>query len=261
MQSKDEKYNDAEECLRDNPEKVIRPRPEEGGKGVFVGFVVGFVVVIALCCFLGPCSGCKTQPTLPPQPTRIVPCKQIVDDMRALWSFERNYAYRHKSLASSISEMGDGTGIAKNGFVLKPALWAARIDGDNTQPEPSMYKVMNPATGRSETAKYYLGVFPVMTDSGERDCFSIGIVAVPEKPVEGDFCFVTLCGPVNLQNDFSFDKEWQVFKLKADPTVVNEFRKLSPTTLAEMKHRLTDGDLKVFVTQTFNGLYYPQGAE
>lgn len=242
---------------------------QSGGKNI-KGVVLGFMAAVCLCLFLGPCQGCKilevwrkelTKSQPHPALPRIVPCKEIVDDMRALWSFERNYAYRHKVLAASISDMGDGTGIGKNGFVLKPALWAARIDGDNAQPEAATYTVKNPATGRRESAQYFFGVFPVKADTGERDRFSVVIMAVPEKPAEDDSCFIALCGPVSLQNDFSFDKEWPVFQLKAKSAVVESLRNLQFATHAELIQRLMAGDMKEFVTKTFYNLYYPQEGE
>lgn len=237
-------------------------------KGSAKSVVLGFIAGVGLCLFIGPCSGCKTlvqlwekyiSSEIPPHPIpRVVPCKEIVDDIRAIWSFERNYAYRHKSLAASISEMGDGTGIGKNGFVLKPAIWESRVDGDNASPEPVTYKVKNPATGALENARYRFGVFPVKLETGERDRFSVVIVSVPEKPAGDDACFIALCGPVNLQNDFTFDKEWQVFQLKADATVVREIRNLQSATHDELKSQLTTGDLAKYVTKTFDNLYYPQ---
>lgn len=236
--------------------------------GCVKGVIFGFVAGAGLCLFLGPCSGCKTlerwwneimsSKAPESQVLRMVPCKEIVDDIRAIWSYERNYAYRHKSLAASIGEMGDGTGIGKNGFVLKPAIWASRIDDDNATPEPVSYKVKNPATGTLEIARYRFGVFPVKLETGERDLFSVVIVSVPEKPAGDDACFIALCGPVNLQNDFTFDKEWPVFQLKAAATVVQEIRNLQSATHDELKSRLATGNLAKYVTKTFNNLYYPQ---
>ena len=96
-------------------------------------------------------------------------------------------------------------------------------------------------------------------ETGERDRFSVVIVSVPEKPAGDDACFIALCGPVNLQNDFTFDKEWPVFQLKAAATVVQEIRNLQSATHDELKSRLTTGDLAKYVTKAFKNLYYPQG--
>ncbi|MBR3222555.1 MAG: hypothetical protein IKF72_10035 [Kiritimatiellae bacterium] len=253
-----------------NKNSIKKHNREGSAKCLMLGFIAG----ISLCLFLSHCSGCKhiqsvvetavnavrdaIVPPPPPPPPRDVPCKAIVDDIRAIWSFERSYAYRHKALAASISEMGDGTGIGKNGFVLKPSIWASRIDGENASYKPVSYEVKNPATGDSEIAGYRFGVFPIKLETGERDRFSVVIVAVPDKPAEDDVCFMALCGPVNLQNDFTFDKEWPVFQLKAKPSVVESIRNLQVTTHKELMQRLTSGDLKSSVTKTFANLYYPQ---
>ena len=155
--------------------------------------------------------------------------------------------------------MGDGTGIGKNGFVLKSAIWESRIDDDNASPKPLTYKVKNPATGALESARYRFGVFPVKLETGERDCYSVVIASVPEKPAEDDACFLALCGPVELRNTFSLDREWPVFQLKATATVVQMIRNFQSATHDELKRRLTTGDLAKYVTKTFNNLYYPQG--
>ena len=235
---------------------------------------LGFIAGVSLC-LLAQCSGCKHiqsairpvveavkdllgQTPPPSPPSRVVPCKEIVDDIRAIWSFERNYAWRHKSLAGSISAMGDGSGIGKNGFVLKPSIWASRLDHDNAKPEPLSYTVKDPATGHFEIARYRFGVFPMKLETGELDQFSVVIVSVPDKPAEDDACFMALCGPINLHNDFTFDKEWPVLQLTAQPSVVELMINLQSATHKELMQRLTSGDLKRFVKKTFANLFYPQ---
>ena len=238
-------------------------------RGSAKAVVLGFIAGVSLCVWLGSCSGCKTlerfwekisgqepSPTLP-KSSRVVPCKEIVDDLRVLWSYERNYAYRHKELASSISKMGDGTGIGKDGFVLSSSLWEARLD-DNTNAVPVAYRIANAKTGRKESVgAYRFGIVPTLTSAGETDRFSAILIAVPEKHSEDDFCFVALCGPVNLQNDFSFDKEWPVFQLDAKEEVIREIRGLKPLSIDSLRQRLTSGDLKRHVSRAFSNLYYP----
>lgn len=229
--------------------------------------VLGFIAGVSLCVFLGPCSGCKTLEDVwikisghepPPQPPRIVPCKEIVDDLRGLWSYERNYAYRHKELASSISKMGDGAGIGKDGFVLSSSLWEARID-DNTNAVPVAYRIANTKTGRKESVgAYRFGIVPALTSAGEIDRFSVVLVAVPEVHAKDDFCFIAVCGPISLKNDFSFDKEWPVFQLNAREEVIREIRELKPVLIDNLIQRLTSGDLKRHVSRTFLNLYYPK---
>ena len=200
--------------------------------------------------------GCTTPP--PPPGRRIVPKKELVDDLRTLWSFERNYAYRHKSLAASIGEMGDGAGIGKEGFVLKPSLWEARLDGDGSR-RPASYRIASARTKQKENVgAYRFGVFPAYGSTGEREPFSVFLVAVPQTPSKDDVCFVALCGPVNLQNDFSFDLEWPVFQLRADAEAVKALCGVGKTSIAVLKERLEHGDLKFFVQRNFVGLYYPQ---
>ena len=240
-------------------------------RGSVKGAMIGFIAGVSLCIFLGPCSGCKTLeeiwktisglgpiPPPTPQPQRIVPCKEIVDDLRVLWSYERNYAYRHKELASSISKMGDGTENGKGGFVLSSSLWEARIDC-NTNAVPISYRIANAKTGRKESVgAYRFGIVPTLTSAGETDRFSAVLIAVPEIPSEDDFCFVALCGPINLQNDFSFDKEWPVYQLHAKEEVVREVRGLKPISIDGLVQRLTSGDLKRHVSRTFRSLFYPK---
>ena len=235
-----------------------------------MGVVMGFIAVASLCLFLGPCSGCeqikklwneiaKEIPLPPPKPSKVVLCNEIVNDLRTLWSYERNYAYRHKSLASSISEMGDGSGIGKDGFVLISSLWEARIDDDNKNIRPNSYRLMDTKTGKQKSiGAYRFGIVPVLTSAGEIDRFSVILVAVPEIPADDDFCFIALCGPVNLQNDFSFDKEWPVYQLKAKKEVVREIRGLKRISIDSLTQRLTQGDLKRYVNRTFRNLYYPK---
>ena len=238
-------------------------------RGSAKGFVLGLMAGVSLCIFIGPCSGCKileevwkkvSEQVSQPSP-RIVPCKEIVDDLRGLWSYERNYAYRHKELAPSISKMGDGTGIGKDGFVLTSSLWEARID-DNTNAVPVAYRIANTKTGRKESVgAYRFGIVSALTEGGEIDRFSVVLIAVPEVAANDDFCFIALCGPINLQNDFSFDKEWPVFQLNAKEDVVRKVRGLKPTSIDSLKKRLESGDLKRYVTRTFCNLYYPKNAK
>lgn len=215
--------------------------------------------LLAGAALLVACIGCCTQIIWPPKgSTRIVPCEELVDDLRTLWSFERNFAYRNKQLAGSIGEMGDGAGIGKNGFVLKPLLWESRLDSSET-PRPASYRIIDPKTGRKQTiGAYRFGIFPVLANDGEREIFSAILVSVPETPADDDVCFVSLCGPVDLKNDFSFDRDWPVYQLVAKPQVVSALRNLRPATFVELEHRMTAGDLSTFVIRSFRGFSYPK---
>lgn len=212
--------------------------------------------------FVAGCIGCCTHIAWPPEgSSRIVPCKELVDDLRTLWSFERNYAYRNKQLASSIGEMGDGAGIGKDGFVLKPSLWESRLDATGVAHAAS-YRIADPKNGRKQTVgAYRFGIFPVLSENGERESFSAILVAVPEHPASDDTCFVALCGPVDLKNDFSFDRDWHVFQLMATPIAVKALRELRPATFSELEHRMANGDLSKFVVGSFRGLSYPENKQ
>ena len=221
------------------------------GGARFIAWTIGLATVGVAVYILG--CVCVYPPPPPPPP-----CKEIVNDLRTLWSYERDYAYRHKSLAASIGEMGDGAGIGKEGFVLKPSLWEARLDGDG-QRRAASYRITIAKTGQKvSVGAYRFGIFPAYGNTGEREPFSAILVAVSERPSNDDVCFVALCGPVKLQNDFSFDLEWPVFKLQADAAVVKALREPGKTTLASLKERLERGDLRHFVQGSFGGLYYPQ---
>lgn len=213
--------------------------------GIFKG-VVGIGLAGGLLYGLLYLAGCEgTKPHVPPSPPPR-PCAEIVENLRTLWGFERNFAYRNKALAASIGELGDGTGIGENGFVLKPALWKARLDAPETAQK---------GTG---AGGYRYGIFPALTETGERDRFSAILVAVPETPSADNVCFAALCGPVNLRNDFSFDQKWPVFQLRAEKAAVDALRNLGPTTLPALEDRLDSGDLHGFVVLRFGGLYYPK---
>ncbi len=208
--------------------------------------------------FVAGCIGCCTHIAWPPEgSSRIVPCKELVDDLRTLWSFERNYAYRNKQLASSIGEMGDGAGIGKDGFVLKQSLWESRLDATGVAHAAS-YRIADPKNGRKQTVgAYRFGIFPVLSENGEREIFSAILVSVPETPADDDACFVALCGPVDLKNDFSFDRDWPVYQLVAKSQVVSALKNHRSATFGELERRLTAGDLSTFVIRSFRGLSYP----
>ena len=205
------------------------------------------------------CIGCCARLVWPPEGSaRIVPCKELVDDLRTLWSFERNFAYSKKSLAVSIGELGDGAGIGKNGFVLKASLWDARLDSSES-PRPASYRIDDPSSkGKKTVGAYRFGIFPVLSETGERDPFSAVLVSVPENPADDDACFVALCGPADLKNDFSFDRDWPVYQLVAKPQVVSALRNLRPATFVELERRMMAGDLSTFVIRSFRGLSYPK---
>lgn len=215
--------------------------------------------LLAGIALLAGCIGCCTRIDWPPPgSTRIVPCKELVNDLRTLWSFERNFAYSKKRLAASIGELGDGAGIGKNGFVLKASLWDARLDSSES-PRPVSYRIDDPSSkGKKPVGAYRFGIFPVLSETGERDPFSAVLVSVPENPAKDDACFIALCGPADLKNDFSFDRDWPVYQLVAAPQVVKDLRSLPPARFSELERRMTAGDLSTFVIRSFRGFSYPK---
>lgn len=165
-----------------------------------------------------------------------------LNDLRALWSFQRNYAYRNKRLASSLNEMGDGTGIGKDGFVLNSRIWENRLENGE----------FSPKRGKSR-----LSMMDVLSPSGDNDNMSKVLISTPSIPSKGSHVLISLVGPVTLQNDFSFDKEWPTYLLNGEKNVVDLVLGLKPQTLEELKERLDTGDLSKHVNKSFNGLYYP----
>lgn len=168
--------------------------------------------------------------------------KADLKDLRGLWSFQRNYAYRHKRLASSLNEMGDGTGIGKDGFVLIPKIWERRLENDKFSPKAGVSR---------------LSMKDVLGPSGDIDKMSKVLISTPSIPSKGSSILLSLVGPVNLQNDFSFDKEWPTYQLNGDKNVVDLVLGLGPQTLEGLMERLNTGDLSKHVIKSFNGMYYP----
>lgn len=193
------------------------------------------------------------QPPPSPPPPKAIPLKEVVDDMRVLWSYERNYSYDVRHAATSMEELGDGTSIGKNGHILKPALWKARIEaGDDC--EPAGYSLPD-----GSVARYRFAIFPALSDSGGKERFSAIIAAMPPVSDAADACVVALCGPANLTNDFSFDKAWPVYVTRAEKSAMDAILDLAknPQTLTSLTDRFSSGDLSSFVIRNFSGWDVP----
>lgn len=182
---------------------------------------------------------------------RVLPEKEVVDDLRVLWSYERNFAYDARHTASSMEELGDGSGIGKNGHVLKAALWAARIEAGDAC-EPVHYG--QPGAHRP---RYRFGIFPLLSDAGEKERIGAVLAAIPPSSDASDACFLAICGPANLSNDFSFDKAWPVYILRAEQPVLESILSLAdrPKTPALLEELMTSGDLSPFLIRHFIGWY------
>ena len=185
------------------------------------------------------------------QASKLLPIRDVLDDLRVIWSYERNYSYDLRHAATSMDELGDGTAIGKNGHVLKPALWKARIEAGNSG-EPVAYSLSDGGRGF-----YRFAIFPILSDSGEKERFAAVLAALPSVPDADDVCFIALCGPANLTNDFSFDKAWPVFLVRAEKAVMDQILGLAeaPQTLSSLTERLVSGDLSTFVVQRNSGWY------
>ena len=196
-------------------------------------------------------------PPPPPQPPYIVPEREIVDDLCVLWSFERNFAHRYKRLSSSIEEMRCGFERGADGYVLKRPIWEARWEADD-RGAPASYKVDSPEQGnKKKVGAYRFRVIPVTDNAGNDIPLARVLSAFPQTPAEDDVCFVALCGPVDLKNDFSWSKAWPVYELKATEDVVGIIRALESISLDQFQSRLADGDLASFVKTKFDGLEWP----
>lgn len=211
--------------------------------------------------------GCKAldgdgPPSKPPHTTpsrRIVPEKELVDDLRVLWSYERNFAYHHhhKRLSNSIEELRPGFEMGADGYVLKQSIWDARWEaGDGGT--PASYKVDLPGQGKKKVGAYRFRVIPVTDEEGKDAPLTRVLVALPKVPADDDVCFVALCGPVDLRNDFTFSMAWPVYELKATKAVVEALRGMESVQVDILKSRLTDGDLAPFVKASFKGLEWPE---
>lgn len=185
---------------------------------------------------------------------RILPnnAKKDMDDLRGLWSFQRNYAYHNKRFADSIDEMGDGTGIGKNGFVLDSRIWDARSGNDKFNPDAVVFG------NKDKRGASRFTMFSPVDDSGGKAKFQSVLMSTPARPSSNGSSLIALAGPVDLSNVFSFDREWPVYQLKGDQKAVDMLKGLSSLTMDQIREKLDSGDLSELVTKKFNNLYYPE---
>ena len=183
-----------------------------------------------------------------------LPIKQVVDDLRVLWSYERSFSYDVRHAATSMEELGDGTSIGRNGHVLKPELWKARVEPDD-KCEPAGYGLPD-----RSIARYRFGIFPILSENGEKERFAAVLAALPPTADASDACFVALCGPADLTNDFSFDKAWPVYIVRAEKTAMDAILDLAtnPKTFASLTSRFTTGDLSSLVIRQLSGWDVPE---
>lgn len=190
---------------------------------------------------------------------KIVPRKELVDDLRVLWSFERNFAHKNKRFSNSIEEMGVGFEMGSEGDVLKRSIWDARWEA-GANGIPAEYKVnLHDALGKAKLGAYRFRVIPVVDDAGNDIPLTRVLAVFPQNPLRDDSCFIAICGPVDLRNDFTFSKAWPVFELRAENEAVVVFRDMRSTTVQAVQKRMArEGDLAQFVIKSFFGLEWPE---
>lgn len=143
-----------------------------------------------------------------------------ITELRAIWDYQRTFSLRNKKFASSITEFGDGSGIKAKGICLRGNVWKARYEADAPEAIDT----------REDRVKYFYRLLPQAADNGEVIPLASVIVAIPEK--DGDAAFVALCGPVDLANDFSFNKVWKVYKFVKGSDVLARIKDKSTTTVS-----------------------------
>ena len=125
--------------------------------------------------------------------------KPILKGMKYIWEYQEDFAYRHKRLPCSISEMGDGTQIGRNGIVTRRHIWEARYDAREPKPD-------------SETGSRYCYKTIQVTSAACTN--TSAIVAIPVATTNA--FFIAICGPVDLTDPLSFKRRFPVYKLGND---------------------------------------------
>ena len=255
--------------LRDLTGHVRRARRNGfGDHGCVAAIILGAIAVVAVVAMVvsppGPTeeSGGGGHVDDPPPELVALPEKELVEDIRFLWSYMRNFAHIHKRLPSSIEEMGAGYAIGTDGSVLRQSIWDARWDSESDG-VPATYRIQLPgSTEKVKVGAYRFRIVPVVDEDGNDSPFTRVLSVFPQSPSGADVCFVALCGPVDLRNDFSFSKAWQVYELRAERDVVELLRTISSTTTDAFSTKLSAGDdfFDRFVKMTFWGLEWPESA-
>lgn len=252
--------------LRDLTERIRRTRYNcFGDHSCGAAIILGAIAVVAVVAMAVSPSGCvdpPPPPSPPPPPPVVLPEKELVEDIRFLWSYMRNFAHIHKRLPSSIEEMGAGYAIGTDGSVLRQSIWDARWDSESDG-VPATYRIQLPgSTEKVKVGAYRFRIVPVVDEDGNDSPFTRVLSVFPQSPSGADVCFVALCGPVDLRNDFSFSKAWQVYELRAERDVVELLRTISSTTTDAFSTKLSAGDdfFDRFVKMTFWGLEWPESA-
>jgi hypothetical protein len=174
----------------------------------------------------------------------------------------RNFAHHYKRLPSSIEEMGAGFEIGTDGYVLRQSIWDARWEAGSSG-TPSAYRIQLPGSReKTRIGNYRFRVIPVMDDGGNDSPLTRVLAVFPQSSSEADVCFVALCGPVDLRNDFSFAKAWPVWELRAERDVVELLQRVPSMTTDGIATKLSsDGDFGHFVKTSFVALEWPNNTD
>ena len=171
----------------------------------------------------------SSQPQPPPPMGLELSDKSTIASVRAIWEFERDYSLRKKAFADSITELGDGSEIGRNGFCLRGYVWRGRYEAKDRESDKS----------RDDQVGYFYKLMPQSDEHGEKKPFSVVIAAIPEK--DSVPAFVALCGPVDLLNDFSFNQKWPLYKFN-DPKLLEMIKSRDSLSVADITNSLPKVD-------------------
>lgn len=195
------------------------------------------VLVVAIIVVLAGCEtvrdGCKKiideifPPPTPPAPIMLVDAdKTTIASVRALWEFERDYSLRKKVFADSITELGDGSEIGRNGFCLRWYVWRGRYEAKDRVADKS----------REDHVGYFYKLMPQLDEKGGKKPLSVVLAAIPEN--DSYPAFVALCGPVDLSNDLTFHQKWHLYKFKNVPELLGMLKSRTSISAAEIENSL-----------------------
>ncbi len=193
--------------------------------------VAAIIVVLAGCKTVR--DGCKKiigvifPPLTPPAPIMLVDAdKTTIASVRALWEFERDYSLRKKVFADSITELGDGSEIGRNGFCLRWYVWRGRYEAKDRVADKS----------REDLVGYFYKLMPQLDEKGGKKPLSVVLAAIPEN--DSNPAFVALCGPVDLSNDLTFHQKWHLYKFKNVPELLGMLKSRMSLSAAEIENSL-----------------------
>lgn len=262
----DPKPHENPRTIVENPRQMQRDEHYKHGSVAAIALgLIAIVSVIAIAISQSGSDGViddESGIVDPPPPPAVLPEKELVEDLRVLWSFMRNFAHHYKRLPSSIEEMGAGFEIGTDGYVLRQSIWDARWEAGSSG-TPSAYRIQLPGSReKTKAGAYRFRIIPVMDDGGNDSPLTRVLAVFPQAPSGSDVCFVALCGPVDLHNDFSFAKAWPVWELRAECDVVQLLQDLPTTTADGTATKLSsDGDFGHLVKTSFVALEWPKNAD